>query len=799
VGLRVRILAGRVDRGAGSHVYHQELTRRLASRGYQVSLVCFGAVPEMRECAEVFEIPREPYLSLPFFWRFSPFMEYRYCSRRLFELELPPSDLVIAGEHFFLKAHGRMFPRTPWIYLPHSLVVSQEIQSYQYPPIMNWVSHRVYEHLQLWALNHANRTLRFTQQSCDALLAHYGASVRPHFVVNPMGIDLPQNYQCRPPASPVKILWVGQLIPRKRIDVALTALASLRQYHWQFDIVGQGESREQLEQHARELGLQARVRFHGFQSNPAAWYQEAHLLLFPSWLENSPVTMLESMSYGVPCLAMRADGVRFCNAHSEIIQHGVNGFLAESDEDFRLQLEGILKQPEILTKTGEAGHQTIAGQHTWDKHLDRYEVVFDELMSKPEVNAERANRRRSGDSLTRPAKPAGLHIRILAGRVDRGAGSHVYHQDLTKRLVSRGYRVSLVCFEGASNVSEYADVFEIPLADYNITFVWRFASLFQYRHITKQFMRLNIPPADIVIGGEHLLLKSDQRRFPQTPMIYLPHAPVAVEEIQNYAMPPTMHWVTSQFYGHLQRWALNHADRTLRFTRRGCELLTSYYGNSVHPRFVVNSMGFDLPPLIGDKNASEEIRLLSVGRLVPWKKIDLSLTALARLKQYRWRFDIVGEGEARQALERQVRRLGLEDRIRFHGFQPDLAPWYEQADLFLFPSACEGLGFVMLEAMSYGTPCLTIKADLVNYWNTSEEVIEHGKNGLLAADEGDFFRQLESALRHPKQLIPLGKAARQYVAEHCVWDKHLDRYEELFDELLFERRKRTPDHAEAPD
>jgi len=383
----------------------------------------------------------------------------------------------------------------------------------------------------------------------------------------------------------------------------------------------------------------------------------------------------------------------------------------------------------------------------------------------------------------------GYHIRILAGEVGRGVGSHMYHQELTRRLAARGHHVSVVCFASVPELRDSAEVFEIPPADYtDKRFLWRFAVLFQYRHLSRELMRLNMPPADIVIGGEHLFLRAYRRRFPQTPLIYLPHAPVAAEEIKNYALPPLMGWITSRFYCYLQRWALNSADRTLRFTHVGCEILKRYYGKSIHERFVVNPAGFELPRRHDNKTVAEEIRMLSIGRLVPWKKIDLSLATLAKLRQYRWRFDVVGEGEAREQLEGQVRELGLEDRVRFHGYQTDVGQWYEQADLFLFPSACEGLGFVMLEAMSYGVPCLAIKADLVNFWNANEEVIDHGKSGLLAADEADFVRQLESVLRHPQQLISLREPARQHVAEYYNWDKHLDRYQELFEELLAEGR-----------
>lgn len=385
----------------------------------------------------------------------------------------------------------------------------------------------------------------------------------------------------------------------------------------------------------------------------------------------------------------------------------------------------------------------------------------------------------------------GIHVRILAGQVGPGAGSHIYHQELARRLAARGHQISVVCFSSTPEVRDSAEVFEIPLADYaGITFFWRTAALFQHRHLSRELKRLDMGPADIVIGGEHLFLRAYRWRFPQTPLIYVPHAPVAAKEINRYDLPPTMAWITSVLYGRMQRWALNDADRTVRFTHLGCDILKFYYGDSIRPRFVVNPVGFELPSL-RRKERGDELRLLSVGRLVPWKRIDLALSALARLRRYRWRFDVVGDGEARGSLERQASQLGLDERVQFHGFQPNLSGWYDQADLFLFPSELEGLGFVMLEAMSYGVPCLAIRADLVNSWNANAEIITHGKDGLLTDSEDGYFRQLESVLRDPSQLISLGIAARERIAEHFTWDKHLDRYEELFGELIQERRFRN--------
>ena len=228
--------------------------------------------------------------------------------------------------------------------------------------------------------------MRFTRVACDALTQRY-PEIRPRFFVNPMATEL-LPLAARPPASlPVRLLWVGQLIPRKRIDVALDALAQVASTNWVFDVVGDGVARPELEEQTRRLGLADRVFFHGFQSDPAQWYRRADLLLFPSWLENFPVTMVEAMSHGVACLAMRGDGVRYHTANAEIVEHGRDGFLADSDEDFGRLLAELLERPQQLRTAGDAARDTVTRLYTWDRHLDRLEELFAELAGPGLVSA----------------------------------------------------------------------------------------------------------------------------------------------------------------------------------------------------------------------------------------------------------------------------------------------------------------------------------------------------------------------------------------------------------------------------
>lgn len=119
--------------------------------------------------------------------------------------------------------------------------------------------------------------------------------------------------------------------------------------------------------------------------------------------------------------------------------------------------------------------------------------------------------------------------------------------------------------------------------------------------------------------------------------------------------------------------------------------------------------GTDLPEA-GRRPSSGGMPLLSVGTVVPRKGYDVLLEALAALKDHSWHLDIVGGLDADPAcyatLCGQAQRLGLSDRLTFHGAvaPDDLARFYREAGIFVLASRYEGYGMAFTEALAYGLP-----------------------------------------------------------------------------------------------
>lgn len=127
-------------------------------------------------------------------------------------------------------------------------------------------------------------------------------------------------------------------------------------------------------------------------------------------------------------------------------------------------------------------------------------------------------------------------------------------------------------------------------------------------------------------------------------------------------------------------------------------------------------------------HACGQPRIITMGRLTREKGHDLLLAACAEvLAAYpSWRLEIVGDGPLRAQLQAQATKLGISEKVIFHGQLPAPFTTLQSAEIFVLPSRVEGFPNVLLEAMSLRRACVSFDCEF-----GPSELIEHGVNGLL--------------------------------------------------------------------
>lgn len=231
------------------------------------------------------------------------------------------------------------------------------------------------------------------------------------------------------------------------------------------------------------------------------------------------------------------------------------------------------------------------------------------------------------------------------------------------------------------------------------------------------------------------------------------------QSIQTTQPRPRWHW-------WVQRWAAGYARRVIvptpsvaQFAQRRCGLAPT--------QLIVIPNGVD-PSLFGlprrpRPGPDAELRIGFIGRLDPIKRLPDLINAVSRLPA-RFRLDVFGDGPEMPRLVHQVRRLGLADRVVFAGKVPRPHEALARIDLLVLPSAAEGFGLVVAEAMAAAVPVVAAAAPGI------VDVVQDGVTGLLypPGDVTGLCRAIETALVEPGRSDRV-EAARSHALKQFDW------------------------------
>ena len=171
-----------------------------------------------------------------------------------------------------------------------------------------------------------------------------------------------------------RLVVLGRLVPHKRVEHAVEAVARLADRHpgLRLDVVGEGWWEGTLRARAAELGVADRVVFHGFVDEPTK-----HDLLAGAWVHVCPsvkegwgIAVVEAAGHGVPTVAYRsAGGLR------ESVQDGRTGVLVDDLDGLVAAVDRLLTDADARRELGGAA-RSAAGCHTWTASVRAFRAVL---------------------------------------------------------------------------------------------------------------------------------------------------------------------------------------------------------------------------------------------------------------------------------------------------------------------------------------------------------------------------------------------------------------------------------------
>jgi glycosyltransferase involved in cell wall biosynthesis len=246
------------------------------------------------------------------------------------------------------------------------------------------------------------------------------------------------------------------------------------------------------------------------------------------------------------------------------------------------------------------------------------------------------------------------------------------------------------------------------------------------------------------------------------------------------------------------REAGRYLDRVFGTTRSAAAILTATRATDESipavnrdrcVRMLENAVNLDLfQPAAWDPapSATQPLRILFVGRLVPFKGVSMLLDAVARIRnQFPVEVIIAGDGPLRGELEEHARALGIGELVQFKGALPlpDVASEMRRAHVFCLPSVRESGGAVVLEAMAASLPVIA-----VNYGGPAEIVSPEIGCALSCNGRDELVEELTEVLgdvvRNPGKWREKGLAGRRRAEQQYGWDAKVNTAVELYGRIL---------------
>jgi glycosyltransferase involved in cell wall biosynthesis len=353
------IIYGTLDNLSGGYLYDRMVVDYLRSRGARIDI-----------------------LSLP--WRnYAKHLMDNFSSNlpRILGERIP--DLLLQDElnHPSLSFLNRRLRKTmncPIISIVHHLRSSESRPAWQ-NGFYRWVEKRYLETADGFIFN--SKTTRLV---VNGLLEKEGRSIVAYPGKDHLKSDISEQMiveRCLQP-GPLKILFTGNVIPRKGLHTLIHALARLPRQSWKLTVAGSlfADARyaERIKRLISREGLEDRIKLLDTvpQENLVGLLKSHHCLAVPSFYEGFGIVYLEAMGFGQPVIASTAGAV------PEVVQDGREGFLISPGDTTALAgyISRLINDRDLLLNMSLAARKRYLEHPTWAESAEHVYDFLDEMI-----------------------------------------------------------------------------------------------------------------------------------------------------------------------------------------------------------------------------------------------------------------------------------------------------------------------------------------------------------------------------------------------------------------------------------
>lgn len=586
-------------------------------------------------------------------------------------------------------------------------------------------------------------------------------------------------------------LSVGSLTRQKDFTNLLEAAASLTGDvpNVRFVVVGDGPQRELLRSRCSELGLDEHVLFLGRRTDVPRLLGASDIFVLSSAWEGLPITVLEAMAAGVPCVSTRAGGV------GEALVDGVSGLLVRAGDSEALA-EAVAKlasDPGLRTRLAANARDTHQRCFTAKSMARQTEALYDLAAGG------RADLAASGP----------IKVLYVIGQLTLG-GAERQVAELATRLPRSRYEPVVCCLTNGG-----------PLADEIESAGVRVVSVGKRRGVASGASRtlLDLVRAERPAIMHSYLFSANWRtvlvgRLARVPLVITSVRNVDIHGVFAFTLVERVlsglndrvianaqavkdyvartHWIPPEKISVILNGVASerlssaaHSDGT----GSGRAVPEGPVGPQERPAGVRSS------PEDGRAAPERRPTVLIVASLTPKKDHSTFLSAAASVNRLapEARFIVVGDGPLRGELGRLTEELGIASSVEFRGETSDIASTLDEADVCVLTSLKEGCSNFILESMLAGKPVVATDA------GGNRELIESGVTGYIVpiGDVRGVASRIAGLLSNPTLRLSMGAKGRERATTEFSIERMVERTVSLYEDTLRERVSGLVDWAYA--